>query len=87
MSAELNVGKLNDLYVNEKKKRKKSLKFVSKSSYKKIFYIEFNLGFFKRSKDRCDFCTMYNNSPNKEEMKTEYERHYRMKFQEAIKGK
>ena len=80
MSAELNLGKLNDLYVNEKKE-KKSLNFVSKSSYKKIFYTEFNLGFFKRSKDRWDFCTMYNNSPNKEEMKTEYEK------QEAIKGK
>ena len=36
MSAELNLGKLNDLYVNEKKE-KKSLNFVSKSSYKKYF--------------------------------------------------
>ena len=56
LSAELNLGKLNDLYGNEKKE--KSLNFVSKSSYKKIFYTVFNMGFFKRSKVRCDFCTM-----------------------------
>ena len=57
LSAELKLEKLSNLYINDEKE--KSLNYVRKSSHKKFFYTEFNLGFLKRSKNRCDFCSMY----------------------------
>ena len=53
LSGELSVQKMFNTYFDDSKENGRSP--VSMSTYKHIFYTEYNFGFFKRSKDRCDF--------------------------------
>ncbi|GFO40293.1 hypothetical protein PoB_006679800 [Plakobranchus ocellatus] len=39
---------------------------VRLSIYNQVFYSKYNLGFFKRSKGKCDFCTELGNRQDKE---------------------
>ncbi|GFO50321.1 7-cyano-7-deazaguanine tRNA-ribosyltransferase [Plakobranchus ocellatus] len=66
-----------NLYLDEREAVKESI--VRSSIYKQVFYSEYNLGFFKRSKDKCDFCKEFGNRQDKESMREEYDQHHRMK--------
>ena len=54
---------------------------VKLTTYKNIFYTEFNIGFFQPKKDQCPRCSAFNNmtAEEKEEKKSEHENHLRLK--------
>ena len=65
LNGELNLQKLYDIYADSRREQGKCQ--VSRTTYKNILYEEYNnLGFFKRLKDRCDYCTSYENLPENE---------------------
>ena len=79
LNGDLSLNKMYTMYVQDRSQQ--NISPVSESTYKHIFYTEFNLGFFKRSKDRCDFCTAFHNSDNKDSLQQEFEIHHQMKNQ------
>ena len=68
-----------DSYVEERKAMGGSI--VSLSTYKDVFYNKYNLGFFKRAKDRYDVCKAYENSQDKDSKREEHEYHLLIKNQ------
>ena len=79
LSQELNIRRLNRLYVESCSKHKRMPE--KECIRRNIFCAEYNLGFFQPKKDQCDLCTKFSNSDENErsEMKVQYDAHLRNK--------
>ncbi|GFN78691.1 hypothetical protein PoB_000519700 [Plakobranchus ocellatus] len=84
LGSDLNLHTLYFLY--KEKAETDGRKLASLSSYKNVFYKEFNLGFHKRLKDRCDYCVANDNMSEKEKLrkKGESEVHRNLKEQPRL---
>ncbi|GFO32900.1 tRNA uridine 5-carboxymethylaminomethyl modification enzyme mnmg [Plakobranchus ocellatus] len=84
LGADLNLHTLYYLY--KEKAETDGRKPASLSSYKNVFYNEFNLGFHKRLKDGCDYCVAYDNMSAEEKLrkKGESEVHRNLKEQPRL---
>ena len=79
LDGQLSLRKMYKMYKEDRQEAGESC-VVSEALYKKIFYTEYNISFYKKAKDRCDFCTIYKNADEKtDKMKEEYETHLKMK--------
>ncbi|XP_028178546.1 uncharacterized protein LOC114365984 [Ostrinia furnacalis] len=83
LDEKLNCAKMYRLYVDWMKDNPAYLnvKAATERWYYHIFSTQFNIGFFKPKKDRCETCSLYEeaDSERKEQLKTDYELHLKNK--------
>jgi hypothetical protein len=79
LNSNLTVTKMYSLYLEFC--HEKSIKPADEQIYRHIFNTHYNIGFHKPLKDKCDFCTSYQNARSSDRIKLneEYESHLRNK--------
>lgn len=75
LESNLSILKMYEMYIDSRKKEG-CLKPASERTYRDVFNNDFNIGFHKRMKDRCDTCTAYENTKSTES--EEYKEHRRL---------
>lgn len=75
LGSDLNLEKLYYLY--KEMREKESGTAAPITTYKNIFYLNYNSGFHHRSKDKCDQCSVFYKGDTNEQQdkKADYERH------------